>query len=120
MSSSTCRRHGVRGCALGLLFAAAASPVPLAAESAVAGGSGTPSASARIDFRIVIPAVLRVADAQDGLLRGSLRSGKGALSVSREDDGVLAALPVRNATGQPGVSRFEARTSPGVYTIASP
>jgi len=110
----------VRGCALGLSIAAAACPVPLAAESAVAGGSGALSAGTRIDFRIVIPALLRVAQADDGVLRSSLRARHGVLSVSREDDDSRTMAPVEGDTGTAGTRSSRTPMTAGVYTIASP
>ena len=120
MSSSTRRRHGARGCALALLFIATACPVPVAAESAVAGGGGTLSANARIDFRIVIPALLHVAETDDGVLTSSLRSRRGLLSVSSEANEPRATVLVRGRAGQRVTRHSQTRTTTGPYTVASP
>ena len=120
MHSTTSRGHGAATLALGLLLASAATPMPASAESTTAIGNGTLQASARIDFRIVIPAVLHVADSGDGLLRGSLRSKQGALRVSVESEHGLVSMPVRQSSERRGLSQFESPTGSGLYTVASP
>jgi len=96
------------------------SPLTRAASS-MAIGAGN-SASASIDFRIVIPARLQLNldETADGraMLSASVYSRKGQIAINSRDDREQSGLATLGQDGIIKRTRFEANQ--GVYTVASP
>jgi len=110
-----------RGLACVLVSALVLAAPPCAAESTFAQGSGALQTSARLAFRIVVPGSLRVAVADGGSsLDSRLVSGRGALTVTAQENGIARPLPVAQSERNRAEAHFSGRLGGGVYTVASP
>jgi hypothetical protein len=110
-----------RAAALGLAWAIALACSPACAESAIA-PSGARSAAAHLDFRIVIPRVLRL-DASEGKILTNARASE-TVVIATSDPGTRYAVASRSAASSiRGAIDALTRGVPGgptSYTVAMP